>query len=272
MQQPCSRCGYISDRPARFCRQCGSQLFAENDTTSATTRNYAPQQTPQQFSNQQAAYAPYESVYASNRPIDEQTPETTPFYRPPMVPNYQVPVQEQKRSNWGKWLLIGFLSFLLLCAVGVGGLVYFVKNNMPRVEYRSGDAPVAGQNDPPPPADPPDPPDASAAPVSAKNLDSYKYPGAKVTESHKDGVNEVIKMSTDDDLETVSKFYQEKFKDSSVSVKNDGGEKIIYTTFGQPLITVILQPDEDHDGNIEINLVRANISIPRIRFPNISTR
>ncbi|MFN0112139.1 MAG: hypothetical protein ACKVZH_25025, partial [Blastocatellia bacterium] len=66
---------YMSDRPARFCRQCGSQLFAESDVTSATTRNYS-QQPPPQFAEQpQAGYSP--GSWA------EQPANTSPFYQAP---------------------------------------------------------------------------------------------------------------------------------------------------------------------------------------------
>ncbi len=123
MQQPCSRCGYISDRPARFCRQCGSQLAAETEASSANTRNYTPQQASPQYADQQPAYPPY----SPNQQWEEQTPSTTPFYRPPIAPQYQIPVTEQKRTNWGKWVLIGLLTFMLFCMAGTGGAIYVGK-------------------------------------------------------------------------------------------------------------------------------------------------
>lgn len=268
MQQPCSRCGYISDRPARFCRQCGSQLFNETESSSAATRNYAPQQVRSQYSDPVGINSPY----SPGPRLDEQIPDTTPFYRPPIVPQSQVP--EQRPTNWGKWVLIGLLSMLLLTVLAAGG-IFYVSKQWFQHEAKS------TQNDsvkefPPLPVPPevpaapgaPPPPPAPGNPTSG-NLDNYKYPDATVLESHRDGINEVIKMTTDDDLETVKDYYDGKFKNSSISIKNEEGQKFVFTTLGHPLITIIVQPDEAHEGKTEINLLRANISIPKIAIPRL---
>src|SRR5689334_12717551 len=195
MQQPCSRCGYISDRPARFCRQCGSQLVAETEASSATTRNYA--QSAGQYANPQSSYP----AHVPNQQWEDQTPDTTPFYRPPMAPQYQTPVVEQKRTSWGKWVIISLLTFMVVCIVAVGSLIYLGKKWVDRHPAGSGNNVPTVPGVPPPAA--PAPPDAPPAPPIAGNLESYKYPGAKVTESHRGGGSEVIKMTTDDDLDDV---------------------------------------------------------------------
>ncbi|MGH9939802.1 MAG: hypothetical protein ACREAM_26480, partial [Blastocatellia bacterium] len=99
MQQQCPQCGNVSDRPTRFCRQCGAQLFVENEATSAATRQYAPQQTANPYD------APYQSQFAQprsapgSRPdsqFDNQTPDTSRLYHSPMapkLPNYPVNYQ-----------------------------------------------------------------------------------------------------------------------------------------------------------------------------------
>src|SRR5215470_15195803 len=40
MQQPCKTCGYESPETDKFCRQCGGQLVAESEFTSAATLNH----------------------------------------------------------------------------------------------------------------------------------------------------------------------------------------------------------------------------------------
>src|SRR5262245_55009416 len=40
MQQPCKTCGYESPETDKFCRQCGGQLAAESEFTSAATLNH----------------------------------------------------------------------------------------------------------------------------------------------------------------------------------------------------------------------------------------
>jgi len=256
MQQPCSRCGYISDRPARFCRQCGSQLVAETEASSATTRNYA--HPAGQYANPQSNYP----AYAPQQQWDDQTPETTPFYRPPIASQYQPPVVEQKRTNWGKWVLLSLLTFMMICIVAVGGLFYmgkrWVEQHRPAP---SGDVPVVVPGVPPPPGAPP-------APPLAGNLESYKYPGAKVTESHKGGGSEMIQMTTDDSLDDVLQYYEEKFKNAT-TIHDEDGKKFIFTSLGQPLTTVIVQPDEKQEDKTQILLTRVNISIPKISIPPI---
>lgn len=260
MQQPCSRCGYISDRPARFCRQCGSQLAGETNASSATTRNYAS------LAAQSAAPQPAVPAYAPRQQWDEQTPETTPFYRPPIASQYSIPTTEQKRTNWGKWILISLLTFMMVCMIAAGGAIYVGKkwvksHSMPAAE---GDASVPDM--PPVPPDVPAPPDAPSAPAVASNLNGYKYPDAEVTESHKDGMTEMIQMTTDDDLEDVRDYYRKKFK-NAMSINDKKGKKLIFTSIGQPIITVIVQADEKDADKTQIFLSRVNIALPSISFP-----
>ncbi|MEP7337330.1 MAG: zinc ribbon domain-containing protein [Acidobacteriota bacterium] len=254
MEQPCFRCGYVSDRPARFCRQCGSQLVAETEASSAATRNYA-QLTAQNADPQSTspAHAPYQQW-------DDQTPETTPFYRPPNAPQYQTPIVEQKRTNWGKWVVIGLLTFMMFCIIAVGGVIYLGKQ---WVDNQTASPATNVPDGIPPPPSAPAAPGAPSVPAVAGSLDSYKYPDAEVTESHKDGINEMVQMTTDDDIEDVREYYQKKFK-KAMSINDGGSKKVIFTSMSQPLITVILQPDEQHEDKTQILLTRVNIAIPNI--------
>ena len=126
MQQPCHRCGYVSDRPTRFCRQCGAQLFVENEATSATTRQYAPQQSANPYD------APYQSQLAQaqaapDRRFNYQTPDTSRLYHAPMAQNYPnypsnyQPAEAKKSGAW-KWVLVTLLCVMLV-SVGIGVMV-----------------------------------------------------------------------------------------------------------------------------------------------------
>ena len=262
MQQPCSRCGYISDRPARFCRQCGSQLTEETDASSATTQNYAS------MAAQSAVPQPAIPAYAPQQQWNEQTPETTPFYRPPIASQTPISMTSQKRTSWGKWILISLLTFMLICIVAIGGALYvgkkWVENHNISVAEEGGSAPAM----PPLPPDAPEPPDAPPAPAIAGNLDKYKYPDAEVTQSHKDGMTEMIQMTTTDDLEDVREYYRKKLK-NVMSINDEKGKKLIFTSLGQPMITVIVQPDESDTDKTQIVLSRVNIAIPQITIPKI---
>ncbi len=258
MQQPCSRCGYISDRPARFCRQCGSQLADETDASSATTRNYAP------LAAQSAVPQSTIPAYAPQPQWKEQTPETTPFYRPPIASQYPVPITEQKRTNWGKWILISLLTFMMAGFVAVGGVIY-----MGGRWIKSHTVPVASEETSVPSLpDAPVPPGAPSAPVVAGNLDNYKYPGAEVTESHKDGMTQMIQMTTKDDLEDVREYYRKKLK-NAMNINDEKSRKFIFTSIGQPILTVIVQPDENDADKTQIVLSRVAVAIPQISIPKI---
>ena len=78
-------------------------------------------------------------------------------------------------------------------------------------------------------------------------------------------MNEMIQMTTDDDMKDVREYYQKKFK-SAMSINEAGGKKVTFTNLDQPLITVILQTDEKDEDKIQILLTRVNISIPGIPF------
>src|SRR5262245_21571147 len=191
MQQPCQRCGYVSDRPARFCRQCGAQLFVENEATSAPTR----QQPPQQSSNPYDA--PYQSQLAQSQAapdsrFDGQTPDTSRLYHAPVGQNYpsypsNYQPAEPKKSGALKWVLIVALGVVMV-SCGIGALVISAINakraasdqaiaaileEAERAKREMEKATIEGLPVPPPP-----PP-----PANVEGLDRYKYPNATVKNS-----------------------------------------------------------------------------------------
>lgn len=273
MQQACSRCGYISDRPARFCRQCGSQLFAENDVTSATTRNYSQQ--PSQPEQHPAEYSPgFSAASYSPGTWPEQTPNTSRLYQAPAIAQYPYPaVQQKKDFSWGKWILISFLSFLLLSVLAGTALFWWGKRTFEQALKDAG----SGSSVPvtvvvPPVPDIPIPPEAPPAPTgTAVGLESLKYPGATVIESTKAPFTEALKFTTNDDLETVKAFYDKKFatlfKENEMKIQAKDGEKFVYTILASPLITIEVQPDPQDDAKTHISLTKVNTPFPKIGFP-----
>lgn len=268
MQQPCSSCGYISDRPARFCRQCGSQLYAETESSSAETRNYG-RQTPPQYVEQPPQYVPYVPGQAFN----DQTPNTSPFYTPPAVPQYQYPAVEQKSSSWGKWILISLLTFLCIIIFSVVGMFYlgkrWVENN---IDLATGNRPVVVEV--PPIPDAPPAPDAPAAVDQIGSLDSFKYPGASIIESKIEPIARTISMTTDDDPETVKEYYDQKFKEtfknSPTAIDSKDGNHYTYASLSNPMLTIEIQPDEQNPGKTHISISRVEVRIPPINIPRIN--
>src|SRR5262249_10947821 len=155
MQRPCHRCGFVSDRPTRFCRQCGAQLFVENEATSATTRQYAPQQSAYPYD------APYQSQLAQvqsareNRSND-QTPDTSRLYYEPMAatyPTYPADYQQAvvKKSGALKWILITLMCILLVSGAISVMVISAIHAIQPPANQAEGPPLAPGAPAPPPP-------------------------------------------------------------------------------------------------------------------------
>jgi len=211
MQQPCSRCGYVSDRPARFCRQCGAQLFTETETTSAATRNYGSSPVSQPYADPRNT---------SSGGYEDPVADTTRFYRPPMTPNYApYPAEPPKKSRAGMWILIAVLS-LLFVGGGMVAMVSLALRSRPpitrdmeeevrrRVEQeleRAKEEIMRAQEEARQAAeetgDLPEPPPPPPAPSS--DLEQYKYPNATVEGTVRVIGNEILNLRTKDDFAKV---------------------------------------------------------------------
>ncbi|MCI0388860.1 MAG: hypothetical protein MOB07_08865 [Acidobacteria bacterium] len=257
MQQPCQRCGYVSDRPTRFCRQCGAQLFVENEATSASTRQYVPQQSANPYD------APYQSQLAQaqaapDHRFDYQTPDTSRLYPTPMAPklsnyptNYQ-PAESKKSSAW-KWILIGLLCVMLV-GVGIGAMVISAIHARQPAEENA--ASETGARAPIPPI-PPLPPSTSGA-----GIDRYKYPNAEVKSSVGVFGNNVVTMSTRDSVSEVKEYYKKQFGDPMV--EDEDGDTVIFQIQGSPTIVITIGVDKQDSDKTEINLIRTNLELPKM--------
>jgi hypothetical protein len=289
MEQPCPRCGYVSDRPARFCRQCGAALFVETEAKTATTRNYPPNQAAQTYPNQRSP-----SPYGSSSGLDEQTPETTRFYRPPitpMTPNYGVPAPQ--KSNAGMWILIALLSFLLVGG-GIAGMVFSsirsqTQDSLPQEDIKDLEAQIeqqvqeqiraaqqqqrqaeemardarekAAQAGQPPPLPLPPPPPGAELPAG---FEKYKYPNSEVQQQANVLGNEFAKMTTDDSVEQVVEFYRKLIGKPLTKGKDEEGAKYIFQVRGSPSTIIIVSPDEQNDGKTQIMFLRSGFQIPKV--------
>src|SRR5215813_2114766 len=255
MQRPCHRCGFVSDRPTRFCRQCGAQLFVENEATSAATRQYAPQQSANPYD------APYQSQLAQvqsapdNR-SNNQTPETSRLYYDPMAPNYpnnQADYQQAvvKKSGALKWILITLMCILLVSgaiSVMVISAIHAIK---PPANQAEG-APLA----PGAPAPPPPPP------VKGAGLEQYKYPNASVESSGRAFGNESMTMTTDDSVSEVRDYYQKRL--GSPMVENEDDATVVFKISDSPMILITINEDKDDSGKTQITVVRSKIQLPKM--------
>ncbi len=283
MQQPCPRCGYVSDRPARFCRQCGARLVVENEATSATTREHPPHQAPNPYDDE-----PYRSQFAQSGRAGAGTPETSRFYRSPLTPNYpnytaNYQATEPKKSGAWKWVLIALFCFLLVGG-GISAMVISairakqaeenfapdaeelerVKDDVRRaiedMKRAADDARRAAEEDvaTAPPAPPPPPPAPGQAPAG---LQQYKYPGAETTQSASVAGNEFVKMLTEDNVSEVREYYQRRLGDPVI--KGDE-ENVVFQIPGSPTTIIAITPDEDNAGKTQITVFRSRFQVPRL--------
>ena len=255
MQQPCHRCGFVSDRPTRFCRQCGAQLFVENEATSATTRQYAPQQPAYQYD------APYQSQLAQvqsapdNR-FNDQTPDTSRLYYDPTAPNYpnySADYQQAvvKKSGALKWILITLMCILLVSG-GISVMVIWAIRPSQQIAIQ----PEGGPEAPGAPAPPPPPP------VHGAGLEQYKYPNARVEYSVRAFGNETMTMTTDDSVGEVRDYYQKRL--GSPTVENEDAAAVVFKISDSPMTLITINEDKNDSGKTQITVVRSNVQLPRM--------
>lgn len=248
MQRTCQRCGQEA-ATGRFCRQCGAPLFAENEATSATTRNYQ--------SHQPAQTAPPETPYTSP---GYPAPDTSRLYRTPSMPPYAVP--PPRKSNAAVWVVLAVFFFLVIG--GLASAIMFMRVNANRQQARRGiqvEMPPmpAMPAIPAPPAPPPPPPPFSGKVVrSAADL---IYPNT--TKSKKVGAagTEVFEMWTKDDFEDVKKFYQDRLGRPIKSEENQAS----FVSVGKSKITVTIKPDDDDEDQLVISVIYVALPIPNFR-------
>jgi hypothetical protein len=255
MQRPCHRCGYNSERPTRFCRQCGAQLFVENEASSATTRQYAPEQSANPYD------APYQSQLAQARAAHEnrlggQTPNTSRLYPDPMAPNNpnypaNYPQAAPKKSGALKWILI-----TLICVALVSGAISAMVISVIRAQ-RHEEVTRERQIDPPPrPQEPPPP-----ASVHGSGLEQYKYPNANVDKSVSILGSEVLEMTTGDRFSAVRDYYKKRL---GAPMVEDDENAMVFQIPGPPMTIITINQDENDDDKVEIKVVRTNIQVPKI--------
>lgn len=257
MQRTCQRCGREADT-GRFCRQCGAPLFAENETTSAATRQYQSHQPPS------AQPVPSDAPYTSP---GYPAPDTARLYRAPSMPPYAVP--PPRKSNAALWIVLSIACFIVVCGIASAILVprIIAWRQAPRFDPRAQFPPVrieppirAPQAPPAPPAPPPARPPSGKA---VNSLEDLKYPN--VTDSQK--VNlfgsgaEILQMRTNDDFEDVKQFYQDRLG----TPMSEDDDKVVFIAEGQKKITVTISPDKRRKGQFLIKVIYVDFSAPNHR-------
>ncbi|MGH9755946.1 MAG: hypothetical protein ACREA2_24465 [Blastocatellia bacterium] len=233
----------------------------ENEATSATTRQYAPQQPANPYD------APYQSQLAQARSapdnrFDDQTPDTSRLHQAPMAQNYPgypaTSTGVAKKSGALKWVLIAFLC-LAMVSCGIGAMVISA--------IRARQATVEGELDParPEAEGAPGAPDAPAPPpppASGTGLEQYKYPNAEVKSSVGVFGNEVVTMITGDSVSEVRDYYKKRLGDPMVEDADDGA--VIFQIPGSPMTLITINEDKGAPDKTQITVLRSNLQFPKI--------
>ena len=271
----CSTCSYESPEGAKFCRQCGGSLFAENEASGAATRNYGRQ-----------ASAPAVSAQLPPSVVDAFGSDTSRHYQPPqspvpaaayVAPQYVPNTSSLKppRSKF-RWLL---LFVVLLVGMGFGAAI------QRRADRRRMATPAeyerlqrmreadrfrrlmtesingassrsiqdlqryiqsiesfvrTSQNTKARPGAP------VGSPPGFQSLDlrEFEYPQSSVSHSIRLPGAELLKQTTQDSAQTVGQFYEQKL--GAPLARGEEGEKtwMLFQAPGMPAVTVLVKQVE----------------------------
>ncbi|MBK6427776.1 MAG: zinc ribbon domain-containing protein [Blastocatellia bacterium] len=261
----CPKCGAENTDEARFCRICGVQLGAEG-FHEAPTRNFeqgkTPSPTPAQEVSPFATYGADGSAILPPRdprmyvpPSVVQLPGAMMGYQHGTAPAGPIPTNPLqtgpvRKSKVGRVLAIvaGIFALILACLIGLGIWVAsnIKVNNEPVV---GGAGPAVAEKDRSAPASP------------AVSMDDWVYDGATVdirSEGSAFGMEGgLLKMTTEDDVETVGDFYRDLLADATQKQEIREPDKLVFISDGT---VVVVEPSEDTEGMTSINVVFGNMA------------
>ncbi len=312
MNQICQHCSYESPIGARFCRQCGAQIFVETEVSAASTRNYGRQEAAPSVAAAGSGQLP-PSV------AEVVAGETERYYQAPQVPTPMAPHTAPIKSGnkpWRAILLLLVLFIGLMMGVLVTRIMLPPRRNPPtpadraqrQIEQREAEAErrreererrleerqrraedrfretqdrareaqerfreareryreaverasEAGVTFP----------TSGASPI---DLSPYEYPGATVSASVRIPGYEMLTMRVSEGhWDAISQFYQKKL--GAPVIKNDEFEekRLIFQANALPLISVSIQTDPEHPGQLKIVVLCLPSRLPRGEEPQES--
>lgn len=290
----CPTCGYASPGSARFCRQCGATLPAEGEPLEASTRSYGRQE-PTVATERSAPLPPSISdAVAGDTARYRQPLQAAPAaYAPPVsmasVANTASFKRKRRFLKWG-----GFVLALLISG-GIGAAInqdsnddriYVSREDRTRLERLRtqdqiqreltgsvteqqqrireeldrrleaiGRAKEASERAV-------ERGEAVTTDDKPLNLNAYEYPGATSGQYSRIPGRELLTQFTNEDFETVSRFYQEKLGKPFVQVGERDPKQVLFQSTGTPSITVLLRESRDRSRLPEIIILRSPFRFP----------
>lgn len=275
----CLDCGFVSDTPAKFCRQCGHPLITESNATSADTHNFNPYQHTTTKDTQHLPKSFNDMV------TDEQSGvETEMFnkqYAPPAFSkptggkSFKAPVPVGKRSNVGLWLVVILLAFVLVGSSVAGYVISVIRPYLNVEDKIAQELKEKAMNE------------AMEALKAAKEKDGnlsinvpilgspeeqkkyqdiikqYEYPNAASTKSVNIGKVNIHVVETDDSISVVRDYYVSKVGQPMMDSKsNNDNESLIFKIKELPGYNIMVtNNDEDSYETTDNNKKRTKIVI-----------
>jgi len=283
MQQSCQQCGFVSPTSARFCRQCGTTLFAETELTAAATRNYG---------RQEPSIAAPVSSHLPPSVGDAIAGETERYYQPPPwspVPPTPNTAPIRPKGNSRMWIVL-----LLILLISVAGGAFLTGKNAgrrrssPPPEYSAEDEARQREEDKRremedlirqseerareaierqqqafeaarEAAEQASEAGAAIASPNEKLLDltPYEYPGATVGSSIRIPGHEILSQRTSDDFDAVLQFYQKKLGKPIIHSNETWEKRLLFQSAGAPPVSVSVETDYEHGGQLKIVVLRS---------------
>jgi len=257
MEQQCPGCHVLIDRPARFCRQCGTPLTAE----SATARPQPAVAEPREYRPGMYLLGNETSVADTGRLY---TPPSQPA--PPPATRRRIPV-----------LRIAIVCLLLMAAVGVGAgvLIYsLVSSRQPslaiveqlktdtrgqildeiaraREELARARAEAAAAL--------PDTEILAPAPETLAALAEFRYPQSTLRQSVSIPGNDVLKTSTTDKFGQVREHYQRLIGPPIIENISGGNDEVVFKSAGTPPIIVTISRENSRPDEVSIVILRSKL-------------
>jgi gas vesicle protein len=301
MNQTCQHCNYESPLSARFCRQCGAQLFIETELSAAETRNYGRQEPAPSVATAGSGHLP-PSV------ADAIAGETERYYQTPHFPVPVVSVTSKIKSRIGhlRWVVLMFALFIGVMIGGLvtGGIMSHKRDSRTpeererirreedarrreedarrrqedarrRAEERQRQAEDLARQSQDRVREAVDrfreanerAVEAEIAPTGEKLLDlsQYEYPGATMSSAVRISGREMLTMrAPNEQFDAVNQFYQEKLDKPIIEINEPEEKRLIFHSETKPSIVVSIETDFSSPGQpLKIVVLRSPFQLPR---------
>src|SRR5262249_38863020 len=111
-------------------------------------------------------------------------------------------------------------------------------------------------------ASPGAPPQPPPPPGLGSGLEKYKYPNAEVKKSVDVLGNEIVTMTTSDDVDEVGEYYKKRL--GAPMDEDENSATMIFQIPGPPTILITINKDKSDSDNTQITVLRSKIQLPKM--------